>query len=216
MIKFGVSKTDFDSVYSYIEAMKGNTFRAFMEGSPGPAYFTTIGPPFDWAFAEEIGGVGGKGADPQLGLSTSLRDSCHLFGTIQGMVGSVIVLSEDLFKFFSSLQMAMKSVVQGVGVFTHDDWRSFHNDRRSGKKSTTIDGDLIEHFLELSKFEMEEVVLRLNDDIRGKASESDPSSSGSSSASIFATVEAAATASATAVVTVEEVIMRVEDIARAH
>ena len=146
--------------------------------------------------------------------SRNLRSNCHLFGTINGMIGSVIVISEESYKFLSSLERAMKNVVVSVGSFSYDEWRSFHNDRRCGKCNTTIDGDFIEQFLELSETEMEEVVLRLNDDFCGRATETDPSSA----LSVFKAAESTVTSLPPVITTftVEDVVRRVEDIARAH
>ena len=151
------------------------------------------------------------------GLSTlptnSGRDVSHLFGTVTGMIGTVMVIPEESYNFFSALEKAMKTVVSDYGGFSHDVWREFSNGQRSGKKRTTVDGDLVERFLELDKAKMEDVVMRLNDDIRGRSSNV---GNVDSQNNIFmsANEKVNPTSAPKEVFTVEEVIMKVEDMSR--
>ena len=49
-------------------------------------------------------------------------------------------------------------MIKGVGGFQHNEWRSFHSERRNAEARNILDGDLIEGFLELSREDMERVV----------------------------------------------------------
>ena len=125
-----------------------------------------------------------------------------------------MVLSEEAFIFFAALEKALKTVVAGIGGISHDDYRAFHNDRRSGSARSTIDGDLIETFLELSKEDMETVVVRLNNDSRSKAVEPKP---GPGAARASTSGDSSSTYAAPSILlTLEEVLSRVEDISRLH
>ena len=73
-----------------------------------------------------------------------------MFGTVSGMIGVVISLSERDFNVLKCLEKAMAKVINGIGGLSHADWRSFSNEyRKTPKKSTGfIDGDLVELFLD--------------------------------------------------------------------
>lgn len=91
-----------------------------------------------------------------------------LFGTVSGGIGSIMAITEETFQFFSALEQAMRIVIQGLGGFSHQEFRTFHNGRRgngatAGASSLTVDGDLIEQFVDLPKEEMLLVVRQLND-----------------------------------------------------
>eukprot|EP00894_Picocystis_sp_ML_P001100 jgi/Pico_ML_1/51617/g2612.t1 len=81
-----------------------------------------------------------------------------IFCTVNGVIGVVASLSEGLFRMLEQLQQCMNQVVKGVGGFSHSDWRSFQNERRSALARGFIDGDLIESFTDLRRDKMEEVV----------------------------------------------------------
>lgn len=84
--------------------------------------------------------------------------SCTIFGTINGVVGIVASIPEEYFQFFHKLEIAMESVIRGVGGFSHREWRGFCSDKKESEQSFNfIDGDLIESFLDLKKPRMEEV-----------------------------------------------------------
>jgi len=143
------------------------------------------------------------------------RDNSHLFGTVTGMIGTVMVLSEESYNFLNTLERAMKTVINDYGGFSHDVWREFSNGRRSGKRRTTVDGDLIERFLELDKAKMEDVVMKLNDDIRNRSSNT---GSDDSHRSVFGSTsdKLKSTEVPQEIFTVEQVVLRVEDMSRLH
>lgn len=81
-----------------------------------------------------------------------------LFGTVNGMVGTILTLTEENYGFLDQLQTAMTKVVKGVGGFSHEEWRSFTNGRRTSPSSNFIDGDLVESFLDMPRPNQEEVL----------------------------------------------------------
>ena len=64
------------------------------------------------------------------------------------------------------LQTSLNSVIKSVGDLSHDEWRSFHNDRRyttkESKSKHFIDGDIIEKFLDLDKTLQEKVAVLMS------------------------------------------------------
>ncbi|KAK8530110.1 hypothetical protein V6N12_060866 [Hibiscus sabdariffa] len=48
-------------------------------------------------------------------------------------------------------------VIKGVRGLSHEQWRSFNNEKRTSEAKNFLDGDLIESFLDLSRCKMEEV-----------------------------------------------------------
>ena len=51
-----------------------------------------------------------------------------------------------------------------MGGFAHEDYRSFCNERRTHSQKAFIDGDLIEHLLDLSHEEQEAIVRQFNNE----------------------------------------------------
>lgn len=130
------------------------------------------------------------------------------------MIGTLMTISEETFKFFSALEKSLKTVVHGVGGLSHEDWRSFHNDRRTGSVCNTVDGDLVETFLELSASDMDVVLTRLNDELRCRSI--DASSPVSKTANISRGTTVDTSASSFQPLTVDEVLRKVEDASRIH
>ena len=56
---------------------------------------------------------------------------CHLFGTVNGVLGAVITVPSEAFNLLYRLQQALEQVVQGVGGLSHEKWREFATDRKS-------------------------------------------------------------------------------------
>jgi DNA damage-binding protein 1 len=179
------------------------------------------------------------------GVGSNLQSSainarkCVLFGTVSGAVGSIFFIDEDTFRFFSYLEKAMRTVCSAVnvGALSHEEFRRFNNERRSAPCKNVVDGDLIEHFIDIPPMEVEQVVRQLNEDLtawnltkttgkRVAASSSSTSTSSSApSGSNSATSSAIGQLSASTSIfnspqpvnwTVEEVLRRVEDMARLH
>ena len=88
---------------------------------------------------------------------------------MSGRIGVVARLNEKQFYFLSQLQAALNTIVQGVGGLSHDEWRSFHNDRRYTTKESTsknfIDGDVIERLIDLTRKQQEAVAALMSKNI---------------------------------------------------
>lgn len=80
-----------------------------------------------------------------------------IFGTVNGVIGVLARLPHAQFTMLNSLQKSLNKVVKGTGGFLHEEWRSFSNERRTVESSNFIDGDLIEHFLDLKPESQDEV-----------------------------------------------------------
>ena len=135
-----------------------------------------------------------------------------LFGTVSGAIGTIITLSQESYTFFNALEKAIKVVVAPEGGLSHDDWRSFYNERRSNPQRNMVDGDLVEQFLDLDRQTSEQVVRQMNDDLATISANSSGAFIGSSS-SLHAVLSGEGT---TKPLTVEECARRVEDMARLH
>ena len=55
-------------------------------------------------------------------------------------------------------------IIRGVGGLKHSEWREFRNDRTQLPARNFVDGDLIEHFLDLSRANQELVCKAMNED----------------------------------------------------
>lgn len=135
-----------------------------------------------------------------------------LFGTVSGAIGTIITLSQESYTFFNALEKAIKVVVAPEGGLSHDDWRSFYNERRSNPQRNMVDGDLVELFLDFDRQTLEQVVRQMNDDLATISANSSGTFIGSSS-SLHAVLSGEGS---TKPITVEECARRVEDMARLH
>ncbi|XP_024396613.1 DNA damage-binding protein 1a [Physcomitrium patens] len=84
-----------------------------------------------------------------------------IFGTVNGVIGVIASLPQDQFLFLQKLQQALVKVIKGVGGLSHEQWRSFSNERKTVDARNFLDGDLIESFLDLSRNKMEEIATSL-------------------------------------------------------
>ncbi|XP_048584985.1 DNA damage-binding protein 1 [Nematostella vectensis] len=96
---------------------------------------------------------------------------CVLFGTVNGRIGIVAQIAQDLFNFLIQVQKKLNKVIKSVGKIDHSFWRSFSNERKMEPAHGFIDGDLIESFLDLPRARMEEVVTGLQIDDGGMKKE---------------------------------------------
>ena len=77
--------------------------------------------------------------------------SLHVF------IGLVAGIQKEMFEFLSQVQEKLSNIVKSVGKIDHAFWRSFHNDRKTEPAMGSIDGDLIESCLDLSRAQLKEV-----------------------------------------------------------
>ncbi|KAK8522408.1 hypothetical protein V6N13_115377 [Hibiscus sabdariffa] len=85
-----------------------------------------------------------------------------IFGTVNGVIGVVASLPHEQYVFLEKLQSSLRKVIKGVGGLSHEQWRSFNNEKRTAEAKNFLDGDLIESFLDLSRGKMEEISKAVN------------------------------------------------------
>lgn len=137
---------------------------------------------------------------------SSVGRSTRMFGTVSGMLGCIITITEEAFMFFHRMQSAMARVVRGVGGLDHKKWRSFSTERRTSESHNFVDGDLIESFLDLSREYQDKVVRLMVDEMAAQEG-------------IFEGDESTGAEPATAPLpplSTEDVIRRVEEMTRMH
>eukprot|EP00111_Clytia_hemisphaerica_P011207 TCONS_00032834-protein len=81
-----------------------------------------------------------------------------LYGTVRGTIGLVAGLQKNVFEFLQQVQDKLVKVIKSVGKIDHNMWRSFHNERKTEPSLGSIDGDLIEKCLDLTRDQLKEVV----------------------------------------------------------
>ena len=89
--------------------------------------------------------------NPLLSCANILMTSLHVF------IGLVAGIQKEMFEFLSQVQEKLSKIVKSVGKIDHAFWRSFHNDRKTEPAMGSIDGDLIESCLDLSRAQLKEV-----------------------------------------------------------
>eukprot|EP00250_Pteridium_aquilinum_P005894 c15914_g1_i1 orf=464-3730(-) len=80
-----------------------------------------------------------------------------IFGTVNGVIGVIASLPQEQYIFLHKLQQNLVKVIKGVGGLSHEQWRSFSNERKTVDAKNFLDGDLIESFLDLNRSRMEEI-----------------------------------------------------------
>ncbi|KAL5977135.1 DNA damage-binding protein 1a [Asimina triloba] len=85
-----------------------------------------------------------------------------IFGTVNGVIGVIASLPHEQYVFLEKLQSNLVKVIKGVGGLSHEQWRSFNNEKKTVDAKNFLDGDLIESFLDLSRSRMEEISKAMN------------------------------------------------------
>ncbi|KAF9666475.1 hypothetical protein SADUNF_Sadunf16G0233100 [Salix dunnii] len=80
-----------------------------------------------------------------------------IFGTVNGVIGVIASLPQEQYVFLEKLQSNLRKVIKGVGGLSHEQWRSFSNEKKTVDARNFLDGDLIESFLDLSRSRMDEI-----------------------------------------------------------
>ncbi|KOM28694.1 hypothetical protein LR48_Vigan564s000400 [Vigna angularis] len=80
-----------------------------------------------------------------------------IFGTINGVIGVIASLPHEQYVFLEKLQSNLRKVIKGVGGLSHEQWRSFNNEKKTVEARNFLDGDLIESFLDLNRSRMDEI-----------------------------------------------------------
>jgi DNA damage-binding protein 1 len=150
-----------------------------------------------------------------IGVKTSI-----LFGTVSGSIGTILTLTEESYRFYSTLERALKTVVTSVGVggLSHDDFRSFYNERRTHPQRNFVDGDMVEKVLDLPRKTLEDVVRQFNEYLNASTLPKSSASAASSSYSLasYGTTSMLAPGDGEKGITAEEVLRRIEEIVRLH
>ena len=145
------------------------------------------------------------------GTFTASITPCALFGTVAGCLGAVFILSEEMYKFLDVLEKSMNQVIRGLGGLSHEEFRQFAHERRQGHKRRTVDGDLVEMFLDLPEEHMRQVTKQVNDEMHHlanvAASEAEKGKKAAGTDDKKVPVRT---------FTLDEVILRVEELVRLH
>lgn len=80
-----------------------------------------------------------------------------IYGTVNGAIGVIASLPHEQYLFLEKLQSNLVKVIKGVGGLSHEQWRSFSNEKKTSEAKNFLDGDLIESYLDLSRNRMEEI-----------------------------------------------------------
>ncbi|KAG6790201.1 hypothetical protein POTOM_006349 [Populus tomentosa] len=80
-----------------------------------------------------------------------------IFGTVNGVIGVIASLPHEQYLFLEKLQSNLRKVIKGVGGLSHEQWRSFNNEKKTVDAKNFLDGDLIESFLDLTRSRMDEI-----------------------------------------------------------
>lgn len=79
--------------------------------------------------------------------------SSVVFSSINGTIGVLSVLSENLYRLFDQLQRVMRAKISSVGNFSHRQYRypqlGDDDSQNLHAEEPVIDGDYISHYLEL-------------------------------------------------------------------
>ena len=129
--------------------------------------------------------------------------SSTLYATVDGSIGVIMGLDKTNFLFFRCLEKAMSKVAPVIGGVTHEEFRSFEAEKRLHPSVNFIDGDLVESFLDLAKDEMLAVVEHMNSDGTWESPDENSLVLGDEDDKM-------------ATLTVDDVLVRVEEISRLH
>jgi hypothetical protein len=147
------------------------------------------------------------------------RDNDHyqsstLHGSVSGAIGSVFLIDNEKYSFFSSLEKAILSNVPSIGGLPHNKWRSFKNERRTCSQRNIIDGDLIESILSpyFDSSLLDSILQSLDNELLQERTGAGLASNGSQSMSNVLERQKAKGEKWK----MEDVITRVEEISRAH
>lgn len=87
--------------------------------------------------------------------------TCLLMGGASGYIGLLVQIPPSIFELLQSLQKVLVEYLPSVGQIEHSQWRSFDTETASHLSSGFIDGDLIEHYLDLQKNIQSELIKNL-------------------------------------------------------
>lgn len=95
--------------------------------------------------------------------SEGLSVSTYIYGTISGSIGVIGCLNQDHYNRMEKIQQQAAKMINGVGGFKHNEWRSFKDkNRKTIECRNFLDGDLIESFLDLPPSRLAEAAKSLD------------------------------------------------------
>lgn len=140
---------------------------------------------------------------------TVVTGSQTLFGTVDGSLGVILGLDGRTAAFFSTLERAMAKVIRPIGDLSHHLFRAYLGERRSHPAHGFVDGDLIESFLDLDRATMEIIVQEMNRDGGWEVDDANLTVKPGTSEENTAVVDSS-------LLTVDDVVARVEEISMLH
>ena len=143
----------------------------------------------------------------------SIGKESVLFGTISGAVGVILCIDDEAHRFFSAVERGVRSILGALGGLQHDEWRSFHTDRKSCPQKNFVDGDLVERLLDMDRPDVEAVVKFVGDELASAASKDliiDTAATGAKA------TQENILAAHRPTLSVEECIARIDEISRRH
>ena len=69
------------------------------------------------------------------------------FSTLEGSIGQIIQINEDIFNFLKALQDLLIKKVENIGNFSYDKWKNYNDEIINKESKGFIEGDIIEKFL---------------------------------------------------------------------
>ena len=108
------------------------------------------------------------GTGGEVAIASAARPQ-FIYGTVEGSIGVVLALTKELYTYLLRVQLAMATVVSGVGKLDHGTWRSYYSEGFAVPVPLTqsnfgfVDGDFLELFLQLPVGTQQEVVAAVNE-----------------------------------------------------
>ncbi|KAG6756254.1 hypothetical protein POTOM_039679 [Populus tomentosa] len=110
-----------------------------------------------------IGSSYGDSQHEEGGVEERARDYNAIWmSTVEILDGDIYLGAENNFNLFTKLELNLRKVINGVGGLSHEQWRSFNNEKKTVDAKNFLDGDLIETFLDLSHSRMEDIGKTMN------------------------------------------------------
>jgi len=85
-----------------------------------------------------------------------------IFRTVNGVIRVIASLPHEQYLFLEKLQSNLKKVIKGVRGLSHEQWRSFNNEKKTVGAKNFLDGYLIETFFDPSHSRMEKIGKTMN------------------------------------------------------
>ena len=84
------------------------------------------------------------------------------FSTLEGSIGQIIQINEDIFNFLKALQDLLIKKVENIGNFSYDKWKNYNDEIINKESKGFIEGDIIEKFLNNDEVYKKQILNQLN------------------------------------------------------